>query len=130
MRSSRTEGLGHRYSPLRLFAFIDDELLAFKFLDEIDQIIDLYAVIRGICGVVLIERNLMKVGVIQKLLQASQFARKAAVDRTINAADTLGSDSLKYVNVSFNGGRQTKTMDAVNGLKVVRRIVAAVEING
>ena len=71
----------------------------------------------------------MEIGIVEELLQISEFCRQAAVDGTIDAANPFGSDGLENMDVGFHTWDETKAVDAIYRLKVMGRVVAAVEVN-
>jgi len=89
-------------SPLSLFAVVEAEISALKLLDQVDEVVEFNPIIRRICGVLLVKRNLMEIGIVKELLKVSELYGQPVIDGAVNASDGLRGYGLEDVDVSLN----------------------------
>ena len=91
----------------------------FKLFDKIDEVLKVHIKIYRIIGILFIKCYLMKVRIVEKLLQIPQLRCEPPAYRIVNAAYAGWRPRLINMNIGFGLRRQCKPMNTINRLQVM-----------
>src|SRR3546814_19535599 len=103
---------------------------AFQLLHQINDVLQINVVIDWLFRVFLVEGDLMKIPIIEKLLHRPDFGRQSPTDRMVDAAEPLWRACLENVDVCYLVEIQAKAMYLVYSLEEMRADIDPIELQG